>query len=114
MWGKSLCCDVSGCDSFLIKDVIHVQRFARALVKFLNMKAFGQPRVVNFGEGEKEGLTLVQLIETSCITAHFSNDLGKAFIDIFSCKDYDSEEVAQFCKEYFGGKSVWWQSTSRG
>lgn len=114
MWGKSLCCDVSGCDGDLIKNNEYIEDFAIKLVNLLQMKAYGFPRIEHFGVDEKKGFTLVQLIETSCITAHFSEDQSKAFIDVFSCKDYDSQEVALFCKEFFGGKSVWWQETTRG
>lgn len=113
-WGKSLICDISGCDLELIKNEVVIADFVYELVQLLKMTAYGFPNIVHFGVDDKKGYTLVQLIETSCITAHFSEDTCKAFVDIFSCKDYDCQEVVMFCKEYFGGKSVWWQSTYRG
>lgn len=48
------------------------------LVKDIDMVPYGGPQVVHFGSGNKAGYTLVQLIETSNITAHFveeTNDL---------------------------------------
>ena len=35
------------------------------------------------------GYSLVQLIETSAITGHFCDASGDAYLDIFSCKDFD-------------------------
>ncbi len=45
----------------------------------------------------------MQFIETSSITAHFEDQQRpmKAFIDIFSCKDFNEKSAAKFCKEFF-------------
>ena len=61
-------------------------------------------KLVHFGSGDKKGYPLLQLIETSNITAHFSEDTNAAYIDIFSCKEFDVERVAEFTKEFFGKK----------
>ena len=33
----------------------------------------------------------MQLIETSAVTGHFCDKSGDAYLDVFSCKDFDSE-----------------------
>lgn len=51
------------------------------------------------------GTSAVQFILTSNITIHTLDKLGKVFINIFSCKDFDSDKVSGFTK-WFGGKIV--------
>jgi len=46
---------------------------------------------------------MVQLIETSLISAHFANKSNVTYLDVFSCKAYDPEKVRTFAQEYFGG-----------
>ena len=71
------------------------------------MKRFGETIVVDFGEDERvSGYSMVQLIETSLISAHFANLTNTAYIDVFSCKPYDPEVVAEFACRFFGGSRV--------
>ena len=68
------------------------------------MKRFGEPQVVHFGEDERvAGYSMVQLIETSLISAHFANQTNATYLDVFSCKPYDPELVADFAQNFFGG-----------
>jgi len=69
------------------------------------MKRFGECQVVNFGEDEKvAGYSMVQLIETSCISAHFANATNATYLDIFSCKFYSPNDAAEFAKKFFKAK----------
>ena len=56
------------------------------------MEADGPPVLQRFAEHvpEAAGYSLVQLIETSAITGHFCDKSGDAYIDVFSCKDFDT------------------------
>ena len=60
----------------------------------------------HFGEGNKAGFTLVQLIETSNICAHFCNDTGDAYIDVFSCKPYDRDVVRDEIIKFFKPRQI--------
>jgi S-adenosylmethionine/arginine decarboxylase-like enzyme len=53
-----------------------------------------------------EGYSLAQLIETSMISGHFAEDTNRAFIDIFSCREYPPEKTAKYCKSYFGAQEM--------
>jgi len=75
--------------------------FAKTLVKRIDMVAFGQPQVVMFGSGNKKGYTLVQLIETSNITAHFVEENNSMYLDVFSCKDFNADVVKEAVTEFF-------------
>jgi len=100
-WGKHLILDAAGCSPKMIGSATVITSFARSLVKRIDMVPFGSPQVVMFGTGIKKGYTLVQLIETSNITAHFVEENNSMYLDVFSCKDFDPQVVEEAVKEYF-------------
>ena len=63
-------------------------------------------------EKEKEtephlvGTSAVQFIKTSNIVIHTLDILKHAYINIFSCKDFDTKKAAQFTAQWFNGKIV--------
>ena len=105
-WGYHLALDCRACDIDKITDATRVAEFARTLVERIDMKAYGEPQVVNFGSGNKAGFTLVQLIETSNICAHFCNENGDAYFDVFSCKPFDNQTVVDTIQEFFQPERV--------
>jgi S-adenosylmethionine/arginine decarboxylase-like enzyme len=60
------------------------------------------------------GYTLLQLIETSNISAHFAENLGQAYIDIFSCRAFDNRDAENVCREYFAPGTVVARRLQRG
>ena len=100
-WGKHLILDAAGCSPKMIGSSPVITNFAKTLVKRIDMVPFGQPQVVMFGSGNKKGYTLVQLIETSNITAHFVEENNSMYLDVFSCKDFDPEVVKEAVHEFF-------------
>ena len=103
-WGKHLILDAADCSPKMIGNEVVVANFARSLVKRIDMVPFGNPQVVMFGSGNKKGYTLVQLIETSNITAHFVEENNSMYLDVFSCKDFDPQVVEEAVKEFFDAK----------
>jgi len=65
------------------------------------MVAYGQPQVQHFGSGNKAGYTLVQLIETSNITAHFVEETNDMYLDVFSCKPFEPQTVEEVVDRFF-------------
>jgi len=105
-WGLLTSVDIYDCDSEIIQNADKIKQYVIELCKLIEMKRFGETTVVHFGEDEKvAGYSMVQLIETSLISGHFANQTNSAYIDIFSCKYYDPEIMAQFTCDYFKGKS---------
>jgi len=100
-WGFSLMLNCAACDKEKIMDKDNIDAFVRELVKRIDMVAYGDPQIVNFGTGNKAGYTLVQLIETSNICAHFCNDTGDMYLDVFSCKKFHASDVISVVSEYF-------------
>jgi S-adenosylmethionine/arginine decarboxylase-like enzyme len=100
-WGYHLMLDCSDCDLDAMTSHINVVNFAKELVKKIDMIPFGAPMVVNFGTGDKAGFTLIQLIETSNICAHFSNETQAIYLDVFSCKSFNIDDVINTVGIYF-------------
>mgnify|MGYP001777364636 FL=1 len=106
-WGLHIAIDLGECDHEKISDGEYIKQFAIDLADHIHMKRYGEPIAVRFGaEPKVEGYSLIQLIETSCIAGHFAEDTDRAFIDVFSCREYPPEATAQYCKEYFGAKRM--------
>jgi S-adenosylmethionine/arginine decarboxylase-like enzyme len=104
-WGLLASIDLHGCQGETIRDAEAIKRFVVELCDKIDMKRFGECTVVNFGEDERvAGYSMFQLIETSCISAHFANQTNATYLDIFSCKYYNPFEAAEFAKEFFGAK----------
>lgn len=53
-----------------------------------------------------KGTSAVQFILTSNITLHTLDILEKVFVNIFSCKDFDTVGAVKFTAEHFRGKVV--------
>ena len=105
VWGIASSIDIYECDPGLIRDAEAIRRFTVELCDLIKMKRFGETQVIHFGEDERvAGYSMVQLIETSLISAHFANLTNTVYLDVFSCKSYDSETVRNFAQRYFGGK----------
>jgi len=100
-WGYHLIVDASKCLALPIRNKKHIEFFASHLVKEIDMVAFGEPQVQHFGSGNKGGYTLVQLIETSNITAHFVEETDDIYLDVFSCKPFNPSDVEDLVQETF-------------
>ena len=103
-WGIASAIDIYNCNPDKIRDDKAIRKFVVELCDLIEMKRFGKTQVVHFGEDERvEGYSMVQLIETSLISAHFANLTNTTYLDVFSCKPYDSEKVRNFAEKFFGG-----------
>ena len=103
MWGKHLIIDMSAGDRERVQSAQHISRFVETLVEAIGMQGYGAPLLEHFSEHVPEavGYSLVQLIETSAITGHFCDLSGDAYIDIFSCKDFDVELAVEVVRAAF-------------
>ena len=103
MWGKHLIIDMSAGDRERVQSARHISRFVETLVEAIGMQGYGAPLLEHFSEHvpEAAGYSLVQLIETSAITGHFCDLSGDAYIDIFSCKDFDAELAVEVVRAAF-------------
>jgi S-adenosylmethionine/arginine decarboxylase-like enzyme len=106
VWGIASSIDIYDCDPQKIRDAELIRRFVAELCDLIEMKRFGETQVVHFGEDERvAGFSMVQLIETSLISAHFANLTNTVYLDVFSCKPYDPQIVKTFAQSFFSGVS---------
>lgn len=106
-WGLLTSLDIYGCNPEIIRSADQIRRYVIELCELIDMKRFGDCQVVNFGKDARvAGYSMVQLIETSIISGHFANLTNAAYIDIFSCKPYDPQKVADFSQAFFQAEDI--------
>lgn len=107
-YGKHLVLSAMGCNEHLLS-VDDIARFLKELVVRIDMVAYGEPIAARFGQGIEEGISAVQLIETSAITVHTNDQARDLYLDVFSCKGYNELDVVDFINETFAPASVNYQ-----
>ncbi len=107
-WGYHLLVDCKQGDIPSITSKENVSTFVRKLVKGIDMVAYGDLMIERFAthDPDKAGISFCQMIETSNITGHFVELNGNFYIDVFSCKPYDTHTVLDLIQEYFNPASV--------
>lgn len=93
--------DCHKCLAPAIRNKYVINQFTRDLVDKIDMIPYGSPQIVHFGSGNKAGFTMLQLIETSNICAHFVEETDDMYLDVFSCKDFSPRQVTEVVDKYF-------------
>ena len=116
IWGQHLILDLDGCPREHLTSADNIRGWVKELITVIDMKAFGEPMLEHFASHSfgAAGFTLLQLIETSNISAHFAENLGQVYIDVFSCKRFDDEAAIAVCKKYFVPSQLNRHSLERG
>lgn len=84
------------------------------LCRKIKMVPHGEPIVDRFGEDSLEGVSGILFIMTSSITIHCDEVKNRAFIDIFSCKEFDQNESLRLLLEEFKTKDFRQSVITRG
>lgn len=112
-WGQHLIVDAGSCNHEAISSYDVIYNFVKELVVAIDMVPYGEPQIVHFGTGDKAGYTLVQLIETSNICAHFVEERNEIYLDVFSCKRFSVDVVVDLVYRYFGANTIFPRSIIR-
>jgi S-adenosylmethionine decarboxylase len=102
-WGMLAAIDLHGCAFEALADPDSIRAFVPALIAAVGMRAHGPLLLERFGDGDLEGWSAMQFIETSSITVHADEVSGRCFVDVFSCKPFDGDRAAAVAVEHFGG-----------
>lgn len=104
-YGWHLVLDLHDCIRASLDHPGTLHEWVTTLVPRIGMVPYGQPIVASFGHRDPRasGYTVVQLIETSSITAHLSPLLRTAHIDVFSCRAFDPVVVVEHTRRFLGG-----------
>jgi S-adenosylmethionine/arginine decarboxylase-like enzyme len=108
-FGLELIVDLYECDLEKISTEESIRNFMIKLCdEVIEMKRYGEPLIPHFGHESPitSGYSLVQLIETSLVSGHFSEYKRSVYLNIFSCKWFDTRRAARFSKIWFGAKRM--------
>jgi S-adenosylmethionine/arginine decarboxylase-like enzyme len=104
-FGWDLCVDIYDCKYEKIRSRKHIAEFIRVLCDdVLKVRREGKPVMKRYGKEHLTGYSIIQLIEVSSITGHFSEERCSAHIDIFSCAPFNDKNVENFTREFFEAK----------
>jgi S-adenosylmethionine decarboxylase len=105
-WGYHLMLDCSGCER--ITDANNIRAFVKELVTAIDMIAVGEPWIERtaIGMPDKEGFSMYQLIVTSNISAHFIDEAKHIYLDVFSCKEFDTKTATAVVQKYFNPTKI--------
>ena len=112
-YGKELILDLHSCDSSTFNRT-SIRKFFKEMCDLIEMERcelyFWDDYEVPVEEQETEphlkGTTAVQFITTSNIVIHTLDLLENVYINIFSCKDFETDAAAKFSADWFKGKIV--------
>ena len=105
-YGLELIIDLKGCDlSDLNKEKLG--KFFVELCDLIGMTRHGEPI---FWEDHSDiphlrGTSGIQFIETSNVVCHPLPMLNAVYLNIFSCKEFDTDAALKFCMEFWGAAS---------
>jgi S-adenosylmethionine/arginine decarboxylase-like enzyme len=113
MYGKELILDVHNCDTDLFNRT-DLERYLVALCDNMIHMERAQLQWWDYEDDDQEdydnapahlkGTSCVQFIMTSTIVIHTLETLKKAYINIFSCKDFNDVKAQAFTAGFFSGK----------
>jgi S-adenosylmethionine/arginine decarboxylase-like enzyme len=103
-WGMLAAIDLHGCERPRLEDPDSIRTFVPRLVEAIGMRAYGPLHLERFGDGELEGWSAMQFIETSSLTLHADEHDCRCFVDVFSCRPFDPDLAAAIAVAHFGGR----------
>lgn len=115
MYGTELILDIHDCRKiYQHNQRREISEFCAKLTKLLKMEdellVFwdydGDKKGYRNAPPHLKGTTAVQFIKTSNITVHYLVDLQRVYLNVFSCKRFDSLKATEFCLRFWGGVAV--------
>jgi S-adenosylmethionine decarboxylase len=109
-YGLELLLDLKGCDLSDCSRERLTDYFIR-LCDLIGMRRHGEPLfwVDHSRVPHLHGLSAIQFIETSNIVCHALPLLKAVYLNIFSCRRFDTEEARKFSVDFWKAESI--QST---
>lgn len=106
-WGVELSVDLFNCNAGFIRDAGYIRQAVTELCELIGVRRFGDCQVVHFGDAEAvAGFSMVQLIETSLISGHFANASNHAYLNVFSCKEFDPGVASKYLFKTFKARQM--------
>ena len=110
-YGEELILDFHDCDTSRFSRSA-IEQYCTELCELIEMERcdlhfwddVGIPEEEQQTEPRTRGTSAVQFILTSTIVIHTLDLMKAAYVNIFSCKEFDTKEAEQFTAEWFGSK----------
>lgn len=84
-----------------------VRELLTTLVRRIGMRILAGPLIgIEDGPPERRGVSGVVILFESHAAIHTYPEVGQAFLDVFSCKSYDTETVAAVLREFIGSFEI--------
>lgn len=109
VYGQELILDLHECDATKFTRSV-IERFCSELCDLIDMERsdlhfwddVGVPEEERQTDPKTKGTSAVQFILTSTIVIHTLELTKAAYVNIFSCKKFDTQEAAAFTIKWFG------------
>ena len=108
-YGQELILDLHACDRTKFTRPF-IEQFCTDLCKLIDMERcvlhfwddVGVPENEKQTSAKTKGTSAVQFILTSTIVIHTLDLMKAVYVNIFSCKEFDTDEAAAFTAKWFG------------
>lgn len=111
-FGQHLIFDAYGCDYDSLNSIDTTVKVLNKLVEIAGMHKLMEPYVVNaspntaVGGKDPGGNSGFVIIQESHISIHTFAKRGFVTIDIYSCKEFETQEIIKYLKEEYNPKDV--------
>jgi S-adenosylmethionine decarboxylase len=115
-FGPHLTLDLIGCPKEKLQNLDLHFKLLKDLPSLIGMTPITQPYVFPYSGlvPEDKGITGIVIIAESHLSIHSFEDKGHTFIDMFSCKPFDTELALEFILELFKPESYDMNIVQRG
>jgi len=116
-YGPHLTLDLQNCNRKKLEDLDFIFKVLDKLPATIGMTKITAPYVFKYTEGvvpDDWGITGFVIIAESHISIHTYPTKNYVFIDVFSCKDFDTEEATKIIIKAFEAKKVEKHVVQRG
>ena len=109
IYGQELILDLHGCDTTTFTRK-RLKRYFTEICDLIDMERcdlhfwddVGVPEAEQQTDPKTKGTSAVQFILTSTIVIHTLDLMSAVYVNIFSCKEFDTSEAAEFTAKWFG------------
>jgi|GEM_PF-93954 len=114
--GNHACFDCFGCSREALGDEASVRGFLDEMPGVMGMRKLSEPLVIRHEHEKKQesGITGFVIIAESHISIHTYPEKGHAFIDIFSCKEFDTGKAEGMIRGRFSPERIERNDSMRG
>ena len=115
-FGPHITIDLKGCPKEILANYELHFNFLKLVPELIGMTPITQPYVFPYAGlvPEDRGITGIVIIAESHISVHSFEEKGYCFIDIFSCKDFDTKKAIEIIHEIFKPVSSEINTVKRG